>query len=172
MKTQIRKRAPSVASAKHAGGRPPKFKEPSRPVTVTLPERTLERLAAIDADRAKAIVKATGMMAPQEEQAKDLVQVVEVMPGTGIILVGSSRRLKQIPWLRVVEVSPHRNLLVLPKDMSADSLEVALQDLMESIPANETREHRLIAELHRCMRMFRRDHTVTKAEILFVNTRR
>ena len=40
---------------KHPGGRPAKFAEPSRPVTVTLPERVLQLLAAVDADRAKAI---------------------------------------------------------------------------------------------------------------------
>src|SRR5690606_34115626 len=39
-------------------GRPPKFREPSGPVTVTLPNRTLAQLRRIDADRAKAIVKA------------------------------------------------------------------------------------------------------------------
>ena len=37
---------------KHPGGRPAKFAEPSRPVTVTLPERVLQLLAAVDADLA------------------------------------------------------------------------------------------------------------------------
>ena len=40
------------------GGRPAKFDEPSRPVTITLPDRILERLEEIDGDRAKAVVKA------------------------------------------------------------------------------------------------------------------
>ncbi len=40
------------------GGRPAKFDEPRRPVTVTLPVRILTQLAEIDADRARAIVKA------------------------------------------------------------------------------------------------------------------
>jgi hypothetical protein len=45
--------------AKTKIGRRPKFRGPRRPVTVTLPERTLATLAAIDADRARAIVKVT-----------------------------------------------------------------------------------------------------------------
>ena len=40
------------------GGRPAKFDEPSRPVTLTLPDRILERIKEIDGDRAKGIVKA------------------------------------------------------------------------------------------------------------------
>ena len=40
-------------------GRPPKFRCARRPITVTLPEDTLARLASIDADRARAIAKAT-----------------------------------------------------------------------------------------------------------------
>ena len=40
------------------GGRPAKFDEPSRPVTMTLPDRILDRLAEIGDDRAKAVVKA------------------------------------------------------------------------------------------------------------------
>jgi hypothetical protein len=47
-------------------GRPPKFRESRRPVTVTLPETTLARLAAINTDRAQAIVKAVGAAVPPE----------------------------------------------------------------------------------------------------------
>ena len=44
---------------KNGGGRPPKFDEPSRPITLTLPESTLEGLRQIDADRGQAVVKLT-----------------------------------------------------------------------------------------------------------------
>ena len=45
------------SAKKNRTGRPAKFAEPSRPVTVTLPERILDLLAAVDSDRAQAIVK-------------------------------------------------------------------------------------------------------------------
>ena len=49
-------------------GRPAKFAEPSRPVTVTLPERILDLLAAVDSDRAQAIVKTVeAISAPRQE---------------------------------------------------------------------------------------------------------
>ena len=48
----------SAKTERTPGGRPPKFKEPSGPVTVTLPKRTLDQLRSIDDDRAIAIVKA------------------------------------------------------------------------------------------------------------------
>ena len=44
------------------GGRPAKFDEPSRPVTMTLPDRILDRLAEIGDDRAKAVVKAVEVL--------------------------------------------------------------------------------------------------------------
>src|SRR5215475_1507076 len=87
-------------------GRPPKFSEPRRPVTVTLPESTLARLAAINPDRAQAIVKAVGTAVPLDSKSQKQVEVVEVSPGVGIILVGPSRYLKRIKWLRLVKVAP------------------------------------------------------------------
>ncbi len=161
----------TATRSKHPGGRPPKFTEPSRPVTVTLPESTLQQLAAISTDRAKAIVKATTAALPTDHPQRSLIEVVQVLPGLGIILIGPSRRLKQIAWLRLVEVAPNRFLLALPSETSADSLEVALTDLLESIPPDETRERKLILELQNHLRLFRRKNKVTKAEILLVNTK-
>ena len=48
---------------KNRGGRPAKFAEPSRPITVTLPERVLNLLAAVDPDRAKAITRLVDALA-------------------------------------------------------------------------------------------------------------
>ncbi len=155
---------------KHAGGRPPKFKVPSRPVTVTLPDRTLEDLANIDADRARAIVKATDAALNQRGQASTSVQVVEVAPGAGLIVVGPSRYLKKIPWLRIAEIAPARYLLSIPVGMPVDSLEVAIGDVLDEIPETETRERGMMKELRELMRGLRRGQKVTKAEILFVNT--
>ena len=46
------------------GGRPAKFDEPSRPVTITLPDRILDRIKEIDDDRAKGIVNGSVLAIP------------------------------------------------------------------------------------------------------------
>jgi len=157
-------------SEKHPGGRPPKFREPRRAVTVTLPERTLRQLAAVDLDRARAIVKVTDAVVQKDLPAGKLVEVVEIEPGTGVILVGPSSCLRRIPWLKMVEVAPARYLLVIPSGTPIDSLEVAVMDLLEDLPAAEERERVILAELEQRIRQLRRSKKVSKAELLFIDT--
>lgn len=153
------------------GGRPPKFREPRRPITMTLPERTLRLLSAVDKDRARAVVKVTdAALSPTDTPNGKLVQVVEVMPGVGIILVGASRSLRQIPWLRLVEVAPARFLLSIPSGTPVESLEIALHDLLEAVPPVDTRERAILEGLHALIRTLRRGRNVSKAEMLFVDT--
>jgi hypothetical protein len=165
-------KTPSARSgARNTGGRPPKFREPRRPVTVTLPERTLRLLAAVDKDRARAVVKVTdAALASTDTAEKKLVDVVEVMPGVGIILVGVSRCLRQIPWLRLVEVAPARFLLSMPSGTPVELLEIALEDLREAVPRADGSERAILDRLHALMRTLRRGRSVSKAEILFVDT--
>jgi hypothetical protein len=153
-------------------GRPPKFREPRRPVTVTLPERTLRLLAAVDRDRARAIVRVTDATLPSADTADSrLVEVVEILPGIGIILVGPSRYLKQIPWLRLVELAPGRLLLSIPSGTPVESLEIAVHDLLEAVPATESRERAILEGLHALIRRLRRGRSLSKAEMLFVDMR-
>ena len=137
---------------------------------MTLPERTLRLLAAVDKDRARAVVKVTdAALAPTDAPQSQLVDVVEVMPGVGIILVGPSRCLRQIPWLRLVEVAPGRFLLSIPSGTPVESLEIALHDLLETIPPDDARERAILERLHALMRKLRRGQSVSKAEMLFVD---
>jgi hypothetical protein len=154
---------------RNRGGRPPKFREPRRPVTLTLPERTLDLLAAVDKDRARAIVKVTDAALSAHAPPSTLVEVVEVAPGVGIILVGASRSLRQIPWLRLVEVAPARFLLCIPSGTPVELLEIALHDLLEAASA-DVRERAILEGLHALIRTLRRGRTVSKAEMLFVDT--
>jgi hypothetical protein len=149
-------------------GRPPKFHEARRPVTVTLPESTLARLASIDPDRARAIVKVTNAVTP--DHAKH-VELVEVSPGLGVIIVGPSTLLRKIKWLRLVEVAPTRFLLTIPLGTSVDSLELAIGDLLEEVKPHENREHSTLIELRDLIRRLRRHGELSKAEMLFIHTR-
>jgi hypothetical protein len=153
-------------------GRPPKFNQPRRPITVTLPESTLAQLAAIDADRAQAIVKVTNSATPSDAKGQRPVELVEVMPGLSIILVGPSRHLQKVNWLRLIEVAPHRFLLAIPSGTAADSLELAIVDLIQNLKPEDQREKSVLEELRDLMRHLRLEGNLTKAELLFVDTKR
>lgn len=153
---------------RRSSGRPPKFEEARRPITVTLPERTLQELALIHADRARAIVKATTAVLGVKAGKRPLVEVVEAYPGQALIIIGPSKRLKEIGFLRLVEIAPSRFLLVLSGGTAIESLELAVGDLLEHLASEDTHERELLTELQKVMRHRRRQQGVTKAEILLI----
>jgi hypothetical protein len=157
-------------AARKKSGRPPKFSEPRHSITVTLPETTLRSLQIVDSDRARAIVKVTKAAMDAGGNRKQ-VEVVEVGPGIGIILVGPSFYLQRIPGLRLMEVAPARFLLSFPSGTPVDSLEVALDDLTEEIPLSEVAERSIVENLRQLIRSLRQGRNVTKSEMLFVHTR-
>jgi hypothetical protein len=152
-------------------GRPPKFQEPRRPVTVTLPESTLAQLGSIDSDRAKAIVKATHAALPLDVKRQKPVELVEVLPGLSIIVVGPSQYLQKIKWLRLVELAPLRFLLTIPSGTAVESLELAIIDLLQNLKSYENWERSILEALRDLMRVLRREGKLSKAELLFVDTK-
>ncbi len=164
-----KKKSPRAAKIK--SGRPPKFREPRRPVTVTLPESTLARLAAIDPDRARAIAKVTDAAMPLNGRRQKQIELVEATPGLAIIIVGPSRLLQKIKWLRLVEVAPMRFLLSIPLGTSIDSLELAIIELLEDAKPYDDWEHSLLSHLRDLFRRLRRRGGFSKAEMLFIDTR-
>lgn len=161
--------ASSASINKSTGGRPKKFNEASRPVTVTLPERTLRQLHRIDEDRAQAIAKVVDIVAGSVTHPMKPVEVVKVASGKAIIVVGPSKSLRQIAWLHLVEIAPTRYLLSLPTGTPIESLEVAILDLLENLPAKETEEAVLLKELRACLSHQRRRKTMSKGELLFID---
>ncbi len=152
------------------GGRPPKFPGPRRIITITLPERTLSQLSMIDNDRARAIARAAErIVGDQVIDPPEPVEVIKVAPGTGLILVGPCRYLSRISFIRMVPVAPGRHLITFEPGVSPDSLEVALSDLLDDIPEGEVAERKVISDLWRQIKGFRRGRRVSKAEILFVS---
>jgi hypothetical protein len=156
-------------TTKIKSGRPPKFTGPRRHVTVTLPERTLATLERVDPDRARAIVKVTEASGADASR-RTTVEVVEVAPGLGIIIVGPSQVLLKIRGLRLVEVAPARFLLAIPPGTSIDSLEVSFSDLLDDMQLEDW-ERPLLSRLRDLIRRIRRQGVVSKAEMLFIDTR-
>jgi hypothetical protein len=156
---------------RNRGGRPPKFNEPGHPVTMTLPERILDHLAEIDPDRACAVVKATEAVVGTGQGRFSPVELVEMAPGKSLIVVGPSKALKKIPWLKSIEIARARYLLTIPTGMSIEALEVSLRDLL-SDPALEKneRENAVLHELLKLIGHQRRTRRLSKAEILIFDT--
>lgn len=158
------------ATSGNMGGRPPKFDEPRRAVTVTLPERTLDQLQAIDDDRAKAIVKAAGVLTGADTEDAAHCEVVEMAPGVGLLVVPPSRTLRSIPWLRMIEIAPARYLLTILPETSVEKVELSLMDLAETARQTAPQEVPLLEELRQHIGGLRRRERISKAEILFVDT--
>ncbi|HQH29074.1 MAG TPA: hypothetical protein PLP17_16895, partial [Oligoflexia bacterium] len=101
-------------AAKKTVGRPPKFQEPCRPVTMTLPQRTINKLTEISEDRAQAVVKAVDACVPDNPEHQPLVSLIDIGTNESVIVVGKSTMLGQISGLRLIEISPGRFLLSVP----------------------------------------------------------
>jgi hypothetical protein len=150
-------------------GRPPKFQQRGRPITVTLPDTTLSRLAAIDPDRARAIVKATDAAVQTDLGSAKLPELVEVSSGVSVILVGPSAALRKIEWLRLMEIAPSRFLLVIPTGTSIDSLELAVIDLLDNLATSDDWERAVLRRLRELIARLRRGSEVSKAELLLIS---
>lgn len=153
---------------KNVGGRPPKYLEASRPITVTLPERILRDLHSINPDRSQAIVKCVETITAKRDRPLKKVELIELTPGKVLIVVGESSSLQHIEWLRLVEIAPFRYLLVLPSGTSVEVLEVTIQDLLRNLDPNSS-ESVLLKELLGVICHQRRGRSITKAELLFVD---
>ena len=152
---------------KKSGGRPRKFSEPSRPITLTLPERTLRELRHINPDPGHAIVKLMSWALQNGGEEKPLVEIVKTSTDMGIIVVGPSKTLSHIRFLHLVEVAPARYLLALDSGYDFKNLEIALTDLLDDVPLADKRERELMTQLLQHIKRLRRSETMSRAEILF-----
>jgi hypothetical protein len=138
---------------------------------MTLPERILDQLAEIDPDRACAVVKVTEAVVGTGLGRFRPVELVEMAPGKSLIVVGPSKALKKIPWLKIVEIARARYLLTIPSGMSIEALEVSLRDLLsDSEWLKNERENAVLQELLNLIGHQRRTQRLSKAEILIFDT--
>lgn len=158
------------SSPMKGAGRPPKYSEPSRPVTVTLPDSVIEGLGKIDQDRGKAIVKLTqdSLNSAQHFAEEGRVEVVKVAENTGLVVIGPSAALSKIPFLHLIEVAPGRFLLALAPGNNLSKLEVAMHDVLEEIPDDAEAERALLTKLLEKVKSLRRSERLSIAEIIFV----
>lgn len=158
-----------VPRGRKSSGRPRKFAGPSRVVTLTLPEETIDRLRHFDEDRAKAIVMAAERGAPAEEGADAaMVELIEVGGDLGMIMVPSCACLKSIPDLRLAQVAPNRCLVLLSAGTPLSDIEIALADQLEAQQGQAAAERQILIQLLQHIRSYRRSKRVDKAEVILV----
>lgn len=138
------------------------------PVTVTLPISTLDQLASVGKDRAKAIVQAVHSFVGGGADDWRGARVVAIAPGAGLITVGRSRFLKDMECLRLVEIVPGRFILSVRSGTAPENLEVQLADALEAVPDAEPEERSLLTQLLSILRAARKTRRVTKEEILII----
>ena len=160
----------NIPAKKAKSGRPPKFAESSRPITLTLPDSTLRDLQHVDSDRGHAIVKLTRRALHSNGVPKPLVEISKISADTGLIVIGPSKALRQIPFLHLVEVAPARYLLALASGHDFKSLEIPINDVLDDLPQSEKRERELIVQLRQHMKGLRKSKRTSTAAILFVNS--
>jgi hypothetical protein len=120
----------ALASVRPGPGRPKKFARPSRPVTVTLPEDTLLRLGAIDADLGRAIVALTERQRVQVSSTRPLAEVASY--GThAVIVVTPVKALKRIAGVELVPIGNGRALISLAHPHSIAELELGIRDALD-----------------------------------------
>ena len=150
-------------------GRPPKFQEECRAITVTLPIRILRQLERFDKERGRGIVKCVEAATRNTSESEGkYVEIVPVTNDAALIIISRSTQLVTIPWLRLIEIAPARFILSLPTGTAVESLELAIMDLLEKLPDSETTEKTLLSQLRYYLSKYRRSDGVSKGEILFV----
>ena len=154
---------------KNLGGRPRKYSEPSRPVTVTLPESTLQALHRVSPDRGLAIVKIAQSVASPDNRSYPPVSIVSIGDDMGLIIVGPSTTLREIPFVRLVEVAPLRYIIALERARGFSDLEIALNDALEDLTETEVQEIAIVRELLLHIKELRKAAQVSMAEIVLVS---
>ncbi|MCX6356733.1 MAG: hypothetical protein NT045_02470 [Candidatus Aureabacteria bacterium] len=137
-------------------------------MTMTLPVRVLDILKEVDPDRARAIAKLADAVGRRLRDRK-AVEIVEVAPHRGLIVVTDSAVLKSIEGLRLIEIAPARYLITVNSGMSVESIEVQLQDKIEE-KRGESEDQEMLKELLHQIRHQRRRSAVSKEELLIIST--
>ena len=132
-------------------------------MTLTLPESTLRELQQIDPDLSHAIVKLTKSAMRTDATSRPHVEIVEVAANTGLVVIGPSEALRQIPFLHLVEVAPARYVMGLEPGHDFSSLEIAISDVLDELPEREKRERQLIVQLLEHMKRLRKAERVSIA---------
>ena len=119
-------------------GRPRKFAQPSRSVTLTLPESVISALEGVDPDLGRAVVR----LAQPELANRSHVPVELARFGhRAVIVVSPTRTLEKRTGGTLVPLSDGRALISFDESMTAPLLELKLEDVLatDDLPDKDAR---------------------------------
>jgi len=159
-------RSPALASVRLGPGRPKKFARPSRPVTVTLPEDTLTRLATIDPDLGRAIVAAVDRHRASRTRPRPLAEVASY-GSHAVIVVTPVKALKRLAGVELVPIGNGRALISLSHSRSIAELELDMRDLLERSDVS-TIERRTLEAIADILRRARASRSIALEERMII----
>jgi len=148
-------------------GRKPKFQEPSSSITVTLPDRILQKISLIDTDRAKGIVKCVENTL--SEHKKSHVNVLKISDKEGILTVGPCNILNNIPHIKLIEISPLHYIISKPVGTPIETIEIALIDMIEKISTDQHEEKDMLMKIRNYIKMHREKNSLQTREIILLD---
>ncbi len=117
-----------LAASAPRRGRPRKFAEPSRPITLTLPEHVIDALEAIDADLSRAVVRlARSKVARRPHPPAELI----AFGRRAVIAVNPTKTLEQRTGVVLVPLGDGRALICFDESMTPARLELTIQDALD-----------------------------------------
>lgn len=119
---------PALTLFRRTRGRPRKFSEPSRTITLTLPESVLEMLAGLHTDVSQAIVRLARRSAPRlQRKAADLL----VFGQRAVITIRPTPSLELRAGVQLVPLPDGRALISFEEPTSLAALQLSLSDALE-----------------------------------------
>jgi hypothetical protein len=141
---------------RRARGRPRKFAEPSRAVTLTLPEQIIAALSGIDPDLSRAVVRlAQADVAHQPHAPAELASFGR----SAVIVVNPTRTLEDRTGVTLIPLSDGRALISFDDAMTAARLELSVRDVLED-PALTPEDGRIFSAIANILTTARRSRTV------------
>lgn len=156
----------TLASVRLGPGRPRKFSRPSRPVTVTLPEDTLTRLATIDDDLARAIVAVVDRHRTSRTRTRPLAEVASY-GSHAVIVVTPIKALKRLTGVELVPIGNGRALISLSHSRSIAQLELDMRDLLDRSDVS-TLERRTLEAIADILRSARASRSISLEERMII----
>jgi hypothetical protein len=117
-----------VDSFRARRGRPRKFNEPSRALTLTLPESVIAALHAVNHDLSRAVVCLTQ---PEVARRPRLAAELATFGRRAVITINPSRALEERTGVVLVPLTDGRALISFDESMTPERLELKLRDALD-----------------------------------------
>ena len=134
-------------------GRPRKFRQPSRAVTLTLPEDVIDVLRSIDTDLSRAVASAVMRLS---EAPRLPAEIASYGPDRSVIVVPHSRTLESWTGAELLPLRDGRALLAFGGGLTVPEFELRLSDALAD-PALDDEDRTVFDAIARILRVARRE---------------